>query len=113
MARRSGGTSPHGARRRAGAARHERRGYVAGCHLSRAGDLDSAALPDALPGYLIHLNARLRLDGVPAGEAGSFVMGAPLLAETVYTAPENAPERTLTAPVAGEYRPVVRPCPAV
>jgi len=80
------------------------------------GQLNLAALPKSVPGYLINLKAELRLNDTVVASSAPIVMGRALVGETVYTSPNTAPltapERTLSQTeelqlgpvIVGEYR---------
>ncbi len=69
-----------------------------------AGDLNSATLPDSLPGYLIHVKAKLYLDDELLEESAPFALGTQLPAVSACTAPERAPRTHESTVTAGEYR---------
>jgi hypothetical protein len=67
--------------------------------------LDPSAFPTALPGYLIHLVAELRVEGQVVASGGSFMMGQELVStEGVYDPSNGWQFAEYNTPVAGEYR---------
>lgn len=67
--------------------------------------LDPGAFPTSLPGYLIHLVAELRIDGVVVARGGSLTMGQVLVSTAgLYDPQRGWQDVENTPPVAGEYR---------
>lgn len=67
--------------------------------------LDPNTLPTSLPGYLIHVIAELRIDGIVVAHGGPFTMGQILVATAgLYDPMRGWYEVETTPPVAGEYR---------
>ena len=67
------------------------------------GNIDPADLPDRLPGYLIELNAQLKLDGQIIRTAGPFKMGAELATHTAITRLTGGTVSATNYPIAGEF----------
>jgi transglutaminase-like putative cysteine protease len=65
--------------------------------------LDLNDLPTSLPGYLINLNAQLKLDGEIVAESGSFTMGQELSSTTGITRLTGGWHSANNKPIAGEF----------
>jgi hypothetical protein len=65
--------------------------------------LDLNDLPTSLPGYLINLNAQLKLDGEVVAESGSFTMGQELSSTTGITRLTGGWHSANNKPIAGEF----------
>jgi len=69
------------------------------------GDIDPAAVPDTLPGYLIHLNGEFTIGSeIAAATSSSVTMGTELLSEMGYWQPGRGWRTSQNKPIAGEYR---------
>jgi len=66
-------------------------------------ELDLNDLPTSLPGYLINLNAQLKLDGEVVAESGSFTMGQELSSTTGITRLIGGWHSANNKPIAGEF----------
>jgi len=65
--------------------------------------LDPNDLPTSLPGYLINLNAQLKLDGEIVAESGNFTMGQELSSTTGITRLTGGWHSANNKPIAGEF----------
>ncbi len=68
------------------------------------GEIDPAAIPDTLPGYLINLIAEFSIGNEVIASSGAMTMGTELLSEMGYRSPSWGLETTQNKPVAGEFR---------
>jgi len=66
-------------------------------------ELDLNDLPTSLPGYLINLNAQLKLDGEVVAESGNFTMGQELSSTTGITRLIGGWHSANNKPIAGEF----------
>lgn len=66
------------------------------------GNIDPASWPTSLPGYLINLNAELRVEGQIVASSGTFTAGQELFSRYAIKAPGEAWQGTLNTSVAGE-----------
>ncbi|MGB1271679.1 MAG: transglutaminase domain-containing protein, partial [Endozoicomonas sp.] len=69
------------------------------------GEIDSEAISDTLPGYLIKLSGEFALgDSIVASTSGNVAMGEPLVSGMGYWQPGRGWLTTRNEPVAGEFR---------
>lgn len=68
------------------------------------GEIDPNAIPDTLPGYLIHLVADFSIDGVTKQSGGNQTMGTELHETLGLYSPSHGWGVSNNHPIAGEYR---------
>jgi len=68
------------------------------------GEIDPSAIPDTLPGYLIHLVAEFSIDGEVIKSGGNQTMGTELYETLGLYSPSHGWGVSNNHPIAGEYR---------
>ncbi|MFC3681165.1 transglutaminase domain-containing protein [Bacterioplanoides pacificum] len=68
------------------------------------GEIDPAAIPDTLPGYLIHLNGEFAIGDTVVATTDELSMGTELISESGFWEPVRGWQTSRNQPVVGEYR---------